>query len=489
MSPHPLELALLASAMVSGLALGGCRVTRPNPGHCFHARGDLSCAELDPAAPYCSGCIDHSYGCVAELPSDDCYSPCGLDTFVEDDASCIELGDESETDTGTETETSTETGDEEPCQAHADCPEETPYCHDGTCIPCDVAPDPTAACFALTEGQATICLDGVCVECTPEDAESCLEANLTCDPEAYACVPCTAHDQCAGGAGCDLLLGECLPSDAVWHVDGDGGQDFETVAEALAALGNGSGTIIIHELDTSGYAEGISFSGDRALAVFGAEGELPLLYMTPVSLEVSDGARVYAGRLTLRGEDAALVTGSHVEFDAVILAPQLMHPLRVEDSTLRMRNSMLRTTLDPAYAALELAGTCDIDVRYSTLLGLSEQRAVSCQGAQILPGSRIRNSILLNLGELPAVACASPSYEYNGLEDATGFVDNTTIGDATVDWFVNPLYGDLHLSIVAPVSAATAGVWGEGDPLVDFDGDLRPGVEGSPDFVGADRLP
>jgi hypothetical protein len=443
--------------------------------------------------PYCAGpgCSDGIDGCVAEPPADECYSPCGQDTFIEDDASCIEVGDESgtETSTGTETGTSTETGADEECQTHADCPDDAAYCSSGACVPCDAAPNPTVACFDLTEGQATICLDGTCVECTPDDATSCIDAEPVCDVQTHTCVPCTAHDQCAGGAGCDLVLGECLPADAVFHIDGDGGQDFLTITEALAALGNGSGTLIIHELDAEGYVEGISFAGDRALAVFAAADEAPTLFMTPVSLEVLDGARVYARGLTLRGEDAAVVQGAHLELDGVSLAPQLRRPLLVEDAVLRLRNTMLRTTLDPAYPALDITGFSDIDIRYATILGLGEQAAVSCQGAQLAPGSRIRNSMLVNLGDLSAVQCSSPSYERNGLEDATGFADNTTIGDATIDWFFNPLYGDLHLSIVAPISVTSAATWSQGDPLADFDGDPRPATGGSVDFVGADRVP
>lgn len=493
MHTRTLELTLLAAAMAGGAALGGCHVTRPNPDHCYRTGGDLTCAELDPSRPYCAGpgCTDHPTGCVAELPADDCYSPCGQETLFADDASCIEIGDESSTgtDTGTGDDTETGTGAEEECWSHDDCPEAAAFCLQGTCTPCDGTPDPAAACFTLTEGESMLCLEGICVECTAAAAESCIDAALICDPEIHTCVPCTAHEQCAGGAACDLVFGECLPPDAVWHVDGDGGQDFETIAEALAAVGSGSATLIIHALDTPGYVEGISVSGDRALAVFGAPDEFPLLYQTPVSLEVSDGARVYARGLILRGEDAALVSNSHVELDAVRLAPQLMHPLLLEDSVLRMRNSMLRTTLDPAYAALEIAGSCDIDIRYSTLFALADQPALSCQGAALAPGSRIRNSMLVNAGDVPAVQCASPIYEHNGLEDATGFVDNTTIGDADFPWFVDSLFGDLHLSIVAPVATATAASWSQGDPLEDFDGDPRPAVEGSPDFVGADRLP
>jgi hypothetical protein len=482
------DLALIVAALVGGALAGGCRVTRPNVAHCFHAQGDQTCAALDPSKPYCAGpgCSDGMDGCVAEVPEDECYSPCGQDTFIADDATCIEVADESDTDT--EIGTATETGADE-CLTNADCPDEAAYCDAGACVPCDAAPNPTVACFDLTEGQATICLDGMCIECTPDDATSCIAAALVCDTTTHTCVPCTVHDQCSGGAGCDLVLGECLPADAVFHVDGEGGQDFLAIGEALAALGNGSGTLIIHELDAPGYVEGISFAGDRALAVFAAAGEFPTLFMTPVSLEVLDGARVYARGLTLRGEDAAVVQAAHLELDAVELAPQLRHPLRAEDAVLRVRNSMLRTTLDPTYPALDIAGTSDIDIRYATILGLGDQPAVSCPGAALVPGSLIRNSMLVNLGDLPAVQCSSPSYERNGLEDAMGFADNTTIGDATIDWFIDPLFGDLHLSIVAPISVTSAATWSEGDPLTDFDGDQRPGTEGSADFVGADRLP
>jgi hypothetical protein len=58
-----------------------------------------------------------------------------------------------------------------------------------------------------------------------------------------------------------------------------------------------------------------------------------------------------------------------------------------------------------------------------------------------------------------------------------------------IDWFFNPLYGDVHLSIVVPISVASAATWSQGDPLADFDGDPRPATEGSVDFVGADRVP
>jgi hypothetical protein len=488
-----LELALLSASLTSGALLGGCHVHRQNSDHCFYAEGDQTCATLDPAHPFCAGpgCGDITPGCVAELPPDACYSPCGHAALLSDDASCIEPSDES-TDAGTETSSSSGPPDvsTDECQQNADCPELEPYCSFGTCVTCDATPDPAAACFALTGGASTICLDGECVICTAQDSSACTDATPICDPATHTCVPCTSHEQCPGQAACDLVLGECLPADQVWHIDGDGGQDFLTIAEALAALGNGSGTLFIHALDNNaGYVEGISFSGDRALALFGAAGEQPLLYQTPVSLEVLESARVYARGVTLRGQDALLITASHVELDNVILAPQLRSTLRAEDATLRVRNCMLRSTTDVNYPALELAGTVDLDLRYSSLLAFGEHAAISCQGAALVPGSRVRNSLLVNLGTAHAVQCAAPSYEHNALEDATGFVDNTSVGDAVFQWFVNSGFGDLHLSNIAPISIAAAASWSEGDPLFDVDGDPRPTLDGSPDFAGADRIP
>lgn len=150
---------------------------------------------------------------------------------------------------------------------------------------------------------------------------------------------------------------------------------------------------------------------------------------------------------------------------------------------------MLRSTLSIDYPVLELVGTVDLDLRYSSVFALGEHAAISCQGAALVPGSRVRNSLLVNFGGAHAVQCASPAYEFNALDDATGFVNNTSVGDAELQWFVNPFFGDLHLANIAPVAIAAAASWSEGDPLVDVDGDPRPQLDGSPDFAGADRIP
>lgn len=205
MSRRSLEFVLIGAALLGGIVLGACHVTRPNADHCFYAEGDHSCAELDPSRPYCAGpgCGEVVPGCVAELPPDDCYSPCGHAALLDDDASCIDP-----TGAGDTTETSGETGDEtsssgaldmsvDECQDHADCPELEPYCSFGTCTSYDATPDPAAACFALTDGESTICLDGQCVICTEQDASACTDTTprfctAPCEPRTRPCACATA---------------------------------------------------------------------------------------------------------------------------------------------------------------------------------------------------------------------------------------------------------------------------------------------------------
>ncbi|MBK8241533.1 MAG: hypothetical protein IPK74_38980 [Deltaproteobacteria bacterium] len=53
-------------------------------------------------------------------------------------------------------------------------------------------------------------------------------------------------------------------------------------------------------------------------------------------------------------------------------------------------------------------------------------------------------------------------------------------------WFAGYASGNFHLTPMAPAAILTAAQWQAGDPLVDIDGDARPGVDGSADVAGAD---
>jgi len=84
------------STFAAGLALG-CRSQITNPGHCYYADGDQTCADrfgderpfcVGPGDGGCSGAHDND-GCVAELPPQACYSPCGNSSLADEDQSSL----------------------------------------------------------------------------------------------------------------------------------------------------------------------------------------------------------------------------------------------------------------------------------------------------------------------------------------------------------------------------------------------------------------
>lgn len=82
-----LSVALLLLCF-SGSGGWGCTITSANPDFCIYNGGDEYCAAIHPDLPYCSmglrDCPGHANpelnGCVAEMPVDECYSPCGTDS-------------------------------------------------------------------------------------------------------------------------------------------------------------------------------------------------------------------------------------------------------------------------------------------------------------------------------------------------------------------------------------------------------------------------
>jgi hypothetical protein len=53
-------------------------------------------------------------------------------------------------------------------------------------------------------------------------------------------------------------------------------------------------------------------------------------------------------------------------------------------------------------------------------------------------------------------------------------------------WFEDFADGDFRLANQGITIFADIAEWNIGDPIVDIEGDMRPGVDGSPDYPGAD---
>jgi hypothetical protein len=92
----------------------------------------------------------------------------------------------------------------------------------------------------------------------------------------------------------------------------------------------------------------------------------------------------------------------------------------------------------------------------------------------------IRNSIVVTQGGTPPdeLSCGSASVATSATE-----VD---VGNFVIGWFGNYNAGDFSLSGTGATTFADIAVWEAGDPATDIDGDLRPDVDGSPDYAGAD---
>src|SRR5215213_2143540 len=107
------RFTLLGVGVAGFVALDqGCRISKPNPFHCANNDGDAYCAERfdDGSRPYCQLGIDEcitpnsDFGCVAERPTDECYSPCGGRSTVDENGECVMIEDSSSgSSSGTET--------------------------------------------------------------------------------------------------------------------------------------------------------------------------------------------------------------------------------------------------------------------------------------------------------------------------------------------------------------------------------------------------
>ncbi|MBP7290571.1 MAG: hypothetical protein KBB21_28350, partial [Nannocystaceae bacterium] len=104
----------------------------------------------------------------------------------------------------------------------------------------------------------------------------------------------------------------------------------------------------------------------------------------------------------------------------------------------------------------------------------------------------VRNSLLLSRADAASdIQCSNASISDSVTEaNFPGGSNITTVGvmgaTESMSWFAGYASGNFHLTPMAPAAILTAAQWQSGDPLVDIDGDARPGVDGSADVAGAD---
>lgn len=506
------KIVLRSASTLGGLGLGllmGCLVTGPREGHCYYNDGDATCAERHSGeAMYCNTCVHTPAkdGCVADRPDDDaCYSPCGGETRIADDASCLEFtgtgstsdeggstmdtdGSSAGTDTMDPSESST-TG-AMPCTENEECMDPAaPFCEpvSGECVTCAATDDPDGACAGLDPG-APLCVGGACVQCTAENPAACDEQLLLCDDASNTCVQCAAHDECASG-GCELAVGRCFPPGDVLHVDGDGGADHSTVTAAVATVADGAfAVIVVHGLDSGGAYQGsVILDGGKTIALRGAPGE----FAVTTGIGANPGLRI-AGAGTVAYVDGLAVSNSPAVGVAVegalawidrghIVGNDGGGILAQNGAEVTLRNSFVGGNVEANVLALQGATA---EVLYTTLgAGLGVTTSITCDAGGM---ATVRNSLIVSRSDDDEVTCANLDASYTAAEMMLGGTGNVALGAMQTTWFMNFNGGDFHLT-TAPVSIATTAQWEAGDPAVDIDGDDRPNTDGASDFAGADR--
>jgi hypothetical protein len=92
----------------------------------------------------------------------------------------------------------------------------------------------------------------------------------------------------------------------------------------------------------------------------------------------------------------------------------------------------------------------------------------------------VRNSIIVSQGGTSPdeLSCAAATIVASATE--------ADVGPFNAGWFVNFNGGDYHLTASGTATFADLASWSTGDPSTDIDGDLRPTVDGTPDYAGAD---
>lgn len=472
--------------------------TRANLDHCTFNEGDRYCAEMFADRPYCTQgqneCSSgERYGCVAEVMPE-CHRPCGALDEDECVTGASSTGTETDVSTGGESSSGSDGGSDSsttgpaPCVSNEGCPDPlAPFCEEasGECVRCDQADDPDGACAEL-DPAAPLCVDGTCVQCTPENPATCIGETPVCDGTTNTCVPCTAHDQC-GEAACNLFTGACLPTDAVMRVGP--GQPFATIAAALATVpARGEGTLVVHA-GPPDYNEAVTVGGGRTIgflaADIGAGAEPPRWVRTSGAepqLTVGAGSTVLLDGLALTGNLSAVVPGLRINggqawVDRSRVVQNTGGGIVAENNAeLVLRNCFVG-------GGTEAIGVEVIDstasVLYTTVTAntFMQTPAFGCTTPIAVD---IRNSIVVSQGGASPdeLACAAAVVEQSATE--------ATVGAFNIGWFPNYNAGDFSLSASGAATFADIAEWTTGDPPTDIEGDPRPAVDGSPDHAGAD---
>lgn len=404
--------------------------------------------------------------------------------------------------------------------ASTDCPPERPFCDGaGACVDCSGL----ASCAAVDPAHP-VCdaMSGACVQCSADDASACGGNTPICDVDQQTCTKCSAHEQCTSGA-CDLGTGACFPDDAVLWVDraanpcGTGTQDspFCEIQDAVETIAANTPTVVKVKPGAMTYKTKIDVASGAVVAILG-DGGMPVVDVLADAALINDNARVYFSRLQLGSSlttaKGFLCVGGDVWTDRVDITARKSVAIDAIDCNIRLRRS--RVYLNPggglklsggstriensfvtsngtgfsSFAGVYLTNNAELTAVYTTII--DNDAAMNADSLHCVnPGLvTIRNSVMFGQSAMSSVNCTGAEATESVI-DAMAIAGSGTQVVPTVQatWFKDPANGDFHIKALAPFKDIA--VWHTGDPAVDYDGELRPSIDATPDYAGADRLP
>lgn len=385
------------------------------------------------------------------------------------------MGETDPTDASSSTTSSAE------CTLSIDCDDpDSPVCVDGTCVGCSS----DQQCEDKNANVPACDPSGHCVECSATNTDACVGTVPLCDADVGSCVGCTFHEQCPGSA-CHIYTGACFAPSSVVHVGPT--QAFTTISSAVASVMDGEEAVLL--VDAGTYNEpSVHVSGDRQVAILAADDGAGFTWSANggvAHLVVDNGAEAYLQslRITLNlnsGLEALQADGAALYLDRLQFITNDHGAVAfVGGATGQIRSSFVMSGFTTAGVVVS---DSTLDVVYSTLAAMNAN-ALYCEGAFV---TNVRNSLIVRSQSTPAVSCDGATFETSASPEMLDGTANVELPGFSGTWFLN--YGGTELSLTAnaPDELLTTAVWLEGDPLVDFHGDARPNVEGSPDAAGAD---
>ncbi|MBK8717448.1 MAG: hypothetical protein IPN32_22285 [Deltaproteobacteria bacterium] len=391
--------------------------------------------------------------------------------------------------TMTTTDPSSSTGPQG-CQGDDECGGPgTPICIDQVCSPCES----DAQCAAKDPANPACRDDGQCVQCTASNDDGCGGATPICDAAVNTCMGCAFHEQCPDSA-CRIATGECF-DEADVHTVG-AGQDFEDFTAAAGSLGAEMAVLRVSSGPT--YDEAIVLSGSNAVwAILDANPDdmmVPLWARTSgntSTLAIDDSAEVY-----IQGISVSSNTGSSM-FPGIAVdnASLYLDRARVVNNDgggisldngayALVRNSFVGGNGNGAAGTRGISCTdSDALILYSSLVrnDADTDDSLACNGGSNV---EVRNTLLL--GRDPSSINCGATITYSVVDEMFAGTGNHQVAMLNNAWFGDVFSNDFTPTAMGLAEFGDVAQWQSGDPLVDIDGDARPGIDGSADVAGAD---